>query len=448
MVNTPIQKQDELVPIDMDKNYTDPVVKRGTALKLGQRQKSGFRKAMSCIVKVLFWGCLSNTSSRSKMISTKKRIAEYSSNNKPTAKHHNRPEILNVVRWDSMQINNWSNWSQHMQRSISKPEGSHEMLVNFNMYVDEPVKVLRSGSEWANSVRNTFYFSNARIQGPDEQSEDWSKAPNFGDYQDIEVLEAGKYWEQKEILVFINPKNESHSDMQVILPSGKEENEDMTFLETDTLVNVAPSRMSTRMDLKAISGENWSERLDMLLMQAYKQFPDNWAKISKVLGQKKNAEQCRDRHRILSALRIEGHFTMEEDRTLKSAFDKYGKQWALIARKCFKGRTAKQIKDRYYNSIGKQSSKLHVCEIKEQQTWKPENTEGLISPPKVDRNHVMIKISSFANMKSPAHMQKQGTVVEHWSDEESDSDDGNTLGGNQLNKNYLKESISVSGFKK
>ena len=130
------------------------------------------------------------------------------------------------------------------------------------------------------------------------------------------MLEAGKYWEQKEILVFINPKNESHSDMQVILPSGKEENEDMTFLETDTLVNVAPSRMSTRMDLKAISGENWSERLDMLLMQAYKQFPDNWAKISKVLGQKKNAEQCRDRHRILSALRIEGHFTMEEDRTL------------------------------------------------------------------------------------------------------------------------------------
>ena len=237
----------------------------------------------------------------------------------------------------------------------------------------------------------------------------------------------------------------------------------MTFLETDTLVNVAPSRMSTRMDLKAISGENWSERLDMLLLQAYKQFPDNWQKISRILSQKKNAEQCRDRHKILSALRIEGHFTMEEDRILKTAFAKYGKQWALIARKWFKGRSAKQIKDRYYNSIGKQNSKLQVWEIKEQQTWKPGNTEGLISPSKVDRNNVMIKICSFADTKRPVINQRQctvvgqwsavinerqSTVVEHWSDEESGSVNEKSWSENQLNKNYLKESISVRDFKK
>ena len=131
----------------MEKNFTDPIVKRGTALKLNRGVKrSGFRKTMGCIVKVLFWRWFWIKNSRSNMISTKKRITKYTSN-KSAAKHHNWPKIINMVHWDSMQIGNWFNQSQDIQQNISKPEASHEMLVNFSMYIDKPMKVLKSGSE-------------------------------------------------------------------------------------------------------------------------------------------------------------------------------------------------------------------------------------------------------------------------------------------------------------
>ena len=332
---------------------------------------------------------------------------------------------------------------KNVERSHTERLG--DFLANFESYIDEPATVLKSASYHSKPVRNTFYFTNSKIQGPDDMFEVTPRSTPHKDYQEIEVLEAGKHWALQGILLYVTPKNEFNEDNQVILPSGIEENEDITFLETDSLVNVAPSRMSTRVDRKVISGDNWSKRLDMLLLQAFKQFPDNWQKVSRVLGQKKSPIECRDRHKILSSLRIEGHFTVEEDQILRNAITKYGKAYALIAKKCFKGRTAKQLRDRYINSIAKESQKVERFELKEQQTCQPSNPLYLISPKKCERDNVVIRVSSFRRQKHCEIDEEQGTLVEEVSHEAS-SDDESRFNDITV-KNYHKESISVSAFK-
>lgn len=120
--------------------------------------------------------------------------------------------------------------------------------------------------------------------------------------------------------------------------------EDVTLLCSDSNVNVANSRMSTYHSKKVLSRANtsvgkashdvkWSVRMDMLLLQAYDQFPDNWQAIAKALGDKKQPAECRERHEVLKALMVKGRFTQEEDAILREAMKKYGKNWALISKK-------------------------------------------------------------------------------------------------------------------
>lgn len=131
-----------------------------------------------------------------------------------------------------------------------------------------------------------------------------------------------------------------------------EQTEDVTTFERDLSVNVAPSRISTYQSRKMIPGtKNWSERLDMLLLSAFDQYQGNWKKIANDIGGKKTADECRERHTALKNLQVKGRFTQEEDLKIKKAVEKYGKSWALIARKCFINRTAKQIRDRYMKTI-------------------------------------------------------------------------------------------------
>lgn len=114
----------------------------------------------------------------------------------------------------------------------------------------------------------------------------------------------------------------------------KEEGEDTTTFEMDLFVNVAPSRISTYKSKKMIpSTKNWSERLDMLLLSSHDQYPSNWVKISGVLGDKKTPDECRERYQSLKILNVKGRFTLEEDNKIKKAVEKYGKSWALIAKK-------------------------------------------------------------------------------------------------------------------
>ena len=211
---------------------------------------------------------------------------------------------------------------------------------------------------------------NIKCHNKSNIAEEWSISSSENDENEFESISGSllpcELWNQEGIEIFCNPK-EWNSDKNIVIPSGKEENEDLTFLETDSLVDVAPSRMSTykgsnEMGKNAtfvvkngryLPGDKWSWRLDMLLIQAHEQFPSNWQKIARLLGNKKEPKEWSERYEILSSLRVQGHFSKEEDEILKNAFQKYGKNWAIIAKKWFKGRTAKQIRDHYMNTINK-----------------------------------------------------------------------------------------------
>lgn len=180
-------------------------------------------------------------------------------------------------------------------------------------------------------------------------------------------------------------------------PSGFEQDEDITFLESDSLVNVAPSRISTYKSRKLLPNlGNWSERLDMLLLQAYDQFPSNWQKIARVLGDKKEPNECRERYEVLQHLKKQGHFTNEEDLMIEQAVAKYGKSWALIVKKCFKGRTAKQIRDRYMKTLLKRNQKSTYKHFQNHFTIKEnEEEESDSTPRQIDRSGVRIDIAHF-----------------------------------------------------
>ena len=231
-------------------------------------------------------------------------------------------------------------------------------------------------------------------------------------YTIIGSLKPWELWDEREIVVFKNPKTFENSDTHIVLPSGKEENEDLTFLETDSLVNVAPSRMSTYksvskmgenaaavvQSLRHLPGDKWSWRLDMLLIQAHEQFPGNWQKIARVLKDKKDPNDWRERYETMRTINIKGHFSKEEDEILRSALNKYGKNWAIIAKKWFKGRTPKQIRDHFMNTINSDNKDNTFNKINHQYTIDDENEVNL-SPMRINRNQVQIEVSSFAENK-------------------------------------------------
>jgi hypothetical protein len=70
-----------------------------------------------------------------------------------------------------------------------------------------------------------------------------------------------------------------------------------------------------------------------------------------------------------------------------------------------------------------------------------------MSPTKIDREKMVIRISSFANRKHRIVEEEQGTLVEepsHETSSNSDSDDDYEYGGKDITVKYeTKKSISV-----
>lgn len=98
----------------------------------------------------------------------------------------------------------------------------------------------------------------------------------------------------------------------------------------------------------------------------------------------------------MRTINIRGQFTREEDQILKSALNKYGKNWAVIAKKWFKGRTAKQLRDHFTNTINKSNNVLN--KINHQYTINMDNENDINgSPVRANWNNVQIEVSSFAD---------------------------------------------------
>ena len=170
---------------------------------------------------------------------------------------------------------------------------------NLNLFFDSIAPIKKSDSEYISSKKMKL-VSQSKINKKDERSEATPREDDSWEYDIVGVLKPWELWDEREIVVFRNPKTSENSDKHIVLPSGKEEDEDLTFLDTDSLVNVAPSRMSTYksvskmgenasavvQSIRHLDGDKWSWRLDMLLIQAHEQFPGNWQKIAKVLKDK------------------------------------------------------------------------------------------------------------------------------------------------------------------
>jgi len=131
----------------------------------------------------------------------------------------------------------------------------------------------------------------------------------------------------------------------------------------------------------------------MLLLQAFDQFPNNWQKISSVLGSKKTSSECRDRHSALKHCNFSGHFSNEEDQLLKKGVAEFGKSFALIKKKYFKHRTTKQLRDRYMKTLVKKNKPMmtfkayqHEFVIEERIDEEPETTRVK------DRNSTHIQV--------------------------------------------------------
>ena len=94
----------------------------------------------------------------------------------------------------------------------------------------------------------------------------------------------------------------------------------------------------------------WKKEEDNLLIELATKFNErSWKQISLHFNNK-NPAQCRARYKRIRPGIIKGAWSKEEDDTILSLVDLYGKNWSLIAKKV-PTRNGKQIRDRFLNYL-------------------------------------------------------------------------------------------------
>ena len=94
----------------------------------------------------------------------------------------------------------------------------------------------------------------------------------------------------------------------------------------------------------------WKKEEDNLLIELATKFNErSWKQISLHFNNK-NPAQCRARYKRIRPGIIKGAWSKEEDDTILSLVDLYGKNWSLIAKKV-PTRNGKQIRDRFINVL-------------------------------------------------------------------------------------------------
>ena len=94
----------------------------------------------------------------------------------------------------------------------------------------------------------------------------------------------------------------------------------------------------------------WTEEEDKILKEKAKEFNyKNWNSIAEFIPGKSSI-QCSSRYRRIRPGLVKGPWEKEEDSTLLSLYEKYGKNWAAISKE-MPHRTGKQIRDRFINGL-------------------------------------------------------------------------------------------------
>jgi len=101
----------------------------------------------------------------------------------------------------------------------------------------------------------------------------------------------------------------------------------------------------------------WSRFEDELLIKAFKKYKTNWSIIASSVNSNKDAKMCRARISQINAeknrielLKVGGSWDLTTDQRIHALYKKYGCNWTLI-QKQMPGKTAKQIRDRFFNVI-------------------------------------------------------------------------------------------------
>ncbi len=107
---------------------------------------------------------------------------------------------------------------------------------------------------------------------------------------------------------------------------------------------------------KGIVKGNWKKKEDEKLLELYKIYGKNWSKISKEM-KTRTAKQIRDRFlNSLDERIIKRKFNNDEDEKIIKLYKKYGNCWTFIS-KFLKGRTGDMVKNRFYSKLVKEIKK-------------------------------------------------------------------------------------------
>lgn len=431
--------QSESSKNDVSQHFTLPKVKHSQMPRFVGPKKGRLRKMLSCFLGVCTWKCIFKVSTKvsDPVISwgTKNRKRDYTESNNapksPRSKFGDKSADASQVQFGlkGRGTRHPELFERILNGDLSFKKPSRYNTIDKKDFVEmhfdyevKEVEVMKTKNNWREKSwsfhRKPEKITNTKTStvkalvkvkypmGRISPSEDGSLID--GPWGAIEPQSENS---QKSSSKFIYPESDSydHSDNESPV---KEKWRDQTDFLADLPVNVAPSRISTYQSRKVIpNSANWSERLDMLLLSAVEQYEGNWQKISAAVGSKRSADECRERYDILSKVKLkQGKFTNEEDAQLRKAVEKYGKNFAFIAKKFFKNRTTKQIRDRYMKTL-----------MKKNQTVGPYGVESIIHEkveeeadvtPRKDCGNVKINIGSLCQ-ESEKHLPEMMSIAQN-----------------------------------
>lgn len=372
------------VPLPLERMKTPAESYRKTSIKEGKaeifvkprKSKFTFRRFAKCLFLTVCCGCL--WTKRKKSITAQVKVSNDIERMTPRISHLHSDVAKEEVRHKndrSVELD------EDIDIDVSKGvkhDPTKETIIHYDTLIQDPSQVRKHSSEHRKDYSKKFTFNNQNISCANSLDSEDSRSENDSKSDKMNV-NGEVSWEDDEIEKFTHPKGRWHRDLNRVLPSGIEHDEDVTQFFQDELVYVKNiTKISTHINKWGNKEAHWSTHMDNLLLKAAKKFPGNWMKISQQLNKSKlTPKQCRQRYEMLTLGKKEGKFSKQEDLQLERGYKQYGNAFAVIAKKFFKNRTAKQLRDRYLKTIGKKKLINHVKDVQRQKEMKKEKAAFL-----------------------------------------------------------------------
>uniref|UniRef100_A0A1B6D7N7 Uncharacterized protein n=1 Tax=Clastoptera arizonana TaxID=38151 RepID=A0A1B6D7N7_9HEMI len=126
----------------------------------------------------------------------------------------------------------------------------------------------------------------------------------------------------------------------------------------------------------ALKGGRWTKEEDVRLKDLVEMYQDRWDLISKHFPERSDV-QCQQRwHKVVNPDLVKGPWTKEEDELVTELVERYGpKKWTLIAGH-LKGRIGKQCRERWHNHLNPNIKKTAWTEDEDQVIYEAHQKYG------------------------------------------------------------------------